>query len=230
MRRTCSVYGSADTKYLKEQQGDRAKRNAIGVYERSGLSQYVGKAEAVGYGTGVHFPTDWEPRYAMAAGVCAAPDRRENYTVHRSGPRVPAIAVGGEYFANPDDALDGFVVNGTLPVREADGVHSLTDVPVYAMGPCQDSFGGTYNNVDIFFKMATCLGLARPDPRRCAPRPGPGPKADKATARGRGRQEGALVMSLRIVYSPSPPPPPLSLSHHGLPMTGQSAHGPRQAP
>jgi hypothetical protein len=37
----------------------------------------------------------------------------------------------------------------------------LTDVPVFAMGPCQELFGGVYNNIDIFFNMAECLGLAR---------------------------------------------------------------------
>lgn len=45
--------------------------------------------------------------------------------------------------------------------NEAQGVHSLTDVPVFAMGPCQELFGGVYGNIDIFFNMAECLGLAR---------------------------------------------------------------------
>jgi arylsulfatase A-like enzyme len=34
------VFGSADTKYLDAQTTDRAKRNAVGVYEQSGLSAY----------------------------------------------------------------------------------------------------------------------------------------------------------------------------------------------
>lgn len=29
------------------------------------------------------------------------------------------------------------------------------------MGPCQEMFGGVYGNIDIFFGMANCLGLAR---------------------------------------------------------------------
>ena len=29
------------------------------------------------------------------------------------------------------------------------------------MGPCQELFGGVYSNIDIFFNMANCLGLAR---------------------------------------------------------------------
>jgi len=40
-------------------------------------------------------------------------------------------------------------------------VHSLTDVPVFAQGPCSEKFAGVYNNIDIFFNMAECLGLAR---------------------------------------------------------------------
>ncbi|KAK1237655.1 hypothetical protein MKX07_006783 [Trichoderma sp. CBMAI-0711] len=153
------VFGSADTEYLAVQKDERAKRNAIGVYEKSGLSQYTKKGK-VSYGTGVNFPTNWEPRYAIAGGVGAAPDHRENYKVHKDAPRLPAVSMGSEYFVNPEDGVDGIVINGTIPTTEAQGVHSLTDVPVFALGPCQETFGGTYSNVDIFYKIANCLGLA----------------------------------------------------------------------
>lgn len=166
----CSVYGSADTKYLKDQPDERGKRRAIGTYEKSGLSQYH-KADGVNYGTGANFPTNWEPRYAIAAGVGAHPDVREDYSVHKKGPRNPTTKVGDEYYVNPSDCQHGLVVNGTIGTDEAQGVHSLTDVPVYAWGPCQDIFGGTYGNVDIFYKIATCLGLARHEPGT-PPRPG----------------------------------------------------------
>lgn len=108
---------------------------------------------------------NWEPRYAIAGGMGAAPDHREDYKVHKSGPRSPAAPIddGDEYYANPEDAPKGFVVNGTLATSEAVGVHSLTDVPVYALGPCQETFGGTFNNIDIFYKIANCLGMARGD-------------------------------------------------------------------
>ncbi|KAJ6781116.1 hypothetical protein PWT90_00697 [Aphanocladium album] len=164
------VYGSADTKYLKDQKDERGKRRAIGTYEKSGLSQYH-KADGITYGTGANFPTNWEPRYAIAGGVAAHPDVREDYTVHKKGPRNPTVKIGDEYYVNPTDAQNGFVINGTLATDEAVGVHSLTDVPVYAWGPCQDIFGGTYGNVDIFYKIATCLGLARNEPGT-PPRPG----------------------------------------------------------
>lgn len=37
----------------------------------------------------------------------------------------------------------------------------MTDVPVFAMGPCQEMFGGVYSAIDVFFNIATCLGLSR---------------------------------------------------------------------
>ncbi|TWU77589.1 hypothetical protein ED733_007783 [Metarhizium rileyi] len=158
------VWGSADTEYIAKNEDDRVKRNAIGVYEKSGLSQYTEKSKNIQYGTGVNFPSNWEPRYAIAGGVGAAPDHREDYKVHKNGPREPAVkGAEGSYIVNAKDSPNGIVINGTLPTSEPQGVHSLTDVPVFAMGPCQETFGGTYNNVDVFYKMATCLGLARPN-------------------------------------------------------------------
>ncbi|KAK5663134.1 hypothetical protein OQA88_6551 [Cercophora sp. LCS_1] len=157
------VFGSADTKYLNAQEDDRKKRNALGVYENSGLSQYTIEQPGVSYNTGPNFPLNWDPRYVIAAGMGANPDHRESYGVDKTSPRQPAATIAGrgssDYYVNPTDKPNGFVVNGTLPTDQAQGVHSLTDVPVYAMGPCQDTFGGTYNNIDVFYKIASCLGL-----------------------------------------------------------------------
>ncbi|KAK7403236.1 hypothetical protein QQX98_011008 [Neonectria punicea] len=156
------VWGSADTEYLADQDDDRTKRRAIGTYAQSGESQYTEKKAGLHYGTGANFPSNWEPRYAIAGGVGAAPDHREDYKVHKNGPREPATeGADGSYYANPEDAVKGIVINGTIGTDQSQGVHSLTDVPVFAWGPCQDTFGGTYNNVDIFYKIANCLGMAR---------------------------------------------------------------------
>ncbi|PQE26577.1 alkaline phosphatase protein [Rutstroemia sp. NJR-2017a BBW] len=159
------VFGSADTTYLSSKTNDREKRNAIGVYQNSGQSQYTVTNASISYNTGVNFPVNWDPRYTLAQGVGAHPDVRENYKVHKSGPRTPAVNITGfpsnDYYVNPTDNTDGFIVNGTIQTYEAQGVHSLTDVPVFAMGPCQELFGGVYGNIDIFFNMAECLGLAR---------------------------------------------------------------------
>ncbi|KAI4213194.1 MAG: hypothetical protein LQ351_004140 [Letrouitia transgressa] len=164
------VAGSVDTKYLEAQKTDREKRGAIGTYAESGLSQYVvaGKeADGLQFSEGQAFPANWDPRYTLFSAVSANPNHRENYKVHKIGPRKPAVNTTEEeddYIVNPKDAVTGFVVNGTLPVNNAQGVHSLTDVPVFAQGPCQERFGGVYNNIDVFFNIAACLGLARSEP------------------------------------------------------------------
>ncbi|KAL9592862.1 MAG: hypothetical protein Q9219_007716, partial [cf. Caloplaca sp. 3 TL-2023] len=141
------VAGSVDTRYLEEQKTDRTKRGAIGTYAESGLSQYViasNESNALQFNEGEAFPANWDPRYTLFSAVGANPDRRENYRVHKSGPREPATNTTEEeddYVANPEDAVTGFLVNGTLPVSNDQGVHSLTDVPVFAQGPCQERFG-----------------------------------------------------------------------------------------
>ncbi len=173
------VMGSVDTKYLAAQNGDRKKRSAIGTYAESGLSQYTNpKSESgpmtnstshnntsLNYTNGTFFPANWDPRYTLFSAVGADPDRRENYEVHKDGPRLPAINITGfpknDFYVNYKDAISGFVMNGSLPTDLDQGVHSLTDVPVFARGPCQEMFGGVYSSIDIFFAMANCLGLSR---------------------------------------------------------------------
>lgn len=146
---------------------------AIGTYEQSGLSGYQmantsapqGSDQNLVYSAGEAFPVNWDPRNTLFQGVMANPDRRENYQVHKSGPRKPAINITGfdndDYYVNYVDAVTGFLINGTLPVEADQGVHSLTDVPVFAQGPCQELFSGVYNNIDIFFNIAECLGLGK---------------------------------------------------------------------
>ncbi|PFH53031.1 hypothetical protein AMATHDRAFT_172594 [Amanita thiersii Skay4041] len=163
------VFGSADTKYLAAQPTDRKKRDAIGVYENSGLSGYMVAEDSLPNNStmvfgaqGPNFPVQWNPRYAYAAGFSANPDHREGYTVSTSGPRLPATrGDDGGFVVNPNDHPDGFTVEGTIAVDEPQGVHSLTDVSVFANGPGADEFRGVYNNIDIFFKIADVLGLGK---------------------------------------------------------------------
>jgi len=97
---------------------DREKRNAIGIYTNSGLSQYTVTDARVSYNTGVSFPVNWDPRYTLAQGLGANPDHRKSYRVHKSRPRLPATNITGfpvdDYFVNPTDDTDGFIVNGAL--------------------------------------------------------------------------------------------------------------------
>lgn len=157
------VFGSYDTQYADAQTDDRSKRRAVGIYEQSGESQYT-RGGNLRYADSF-FPANWDPRYTLAQGFGAHPDVRENYRVHRDGPRSPVTNVTGfdedDYFVNPEDNPNGFIVNGTLPTDSSSGVHSLTDVPVFAQGPCQELFGGVYDNIDVFYHMAECLGLSR---------------------------------------------------------------------
>ncbi|USW50029.1 Putative alkaline phosphatase, alkaline-phosphatase-like, core domain superfamily [Septoria linicola] len=156
------VFGNVDTQYFNEQTDDRDKRSAIGVYERSGLSGYVNTGD-LKYADS-NFPSNWEPRYTLAQGFGAFPDHRENFQVNKNGPRTPARNISGfpstDFFANPSDDQNGITINGTLPTSANQGVHSLTDVTVWAQGPCSELFGGVYNSIDVFFKMAECLGLS----------------------------------------------------------------------
>lgn len=122
------VAGSVDTKYLNTQTGDRHKRNAVGTYQMSGLSQYlvanrsapIGSDQNLVYGSGVNFPTNWDPRYTLYQGLAANPDHRENFQVHKNGPRLPALNITGfsneDFYVNYVDAVTGFLINGTLPV------------------------------------------------------------------------------------------------------------------
>ncbi|KAF8968118.1 alkaline-phosphatase-like protein [Flammula alnicola] len=161
------VFGGADTKYLAAQTTDRKKRSAIGVYTNSGLSGYtvaegsLPNNNTVVYGSeGPNFPVQWNPRYAIAAGFGANPDHRESYTLNTTGPRLPATTgTDGGAVVNPADNPNGFTVEGTLPIDEPQGVHSLQDVSVFANGPGSEAFRGVYNSVDIFFKIADALAL-----------------------------------------------------------------------
>ena len=71
------VWGNVDTKYLNAQSDDRTKRRAVGIYERSGESQYVDTGSLV-FGDS-NFPSNWDPRYTLAQGFGANPDHRESY-------------------------------------------------------------------------------------------------------------------------------------------------------
>ncbi|KAF9042642.1 alkaline phosphatase [Hymenopellis radicata] len=153
------VYGSADTKYLKAQTTDHAKRSAVGTYANSGLSGYTADPAALPNNDtviigsqGPNFPVNWEPRYVYAAGLSAFPDHREGFAINTEGPRVPATEGDDEVVSvNPEDQPDGFVLDGNLPPDVDQG------------GPGSEKFRGVYNSIDIFFKMADALALGATD-------------------------------------------------------------------
>jgi alkaline phosphatase len=70
------VAGNVDTKYMDAQTNDRDRRDAVGVYQESGLSQYTDVNSeksnqanssivdhSVLYTNGTYFPANWDPRY-----------------------------------------------------------------------------------------------------------------------------------------------------------------------
>ncbi|WVQ86106.1 hypothetical protein IAT38_008274 [Cryptococcus sp. DSM 104549] len=162
------VFGSADTKYLKAQNADRAKRNAVGTYGNSGLSAYqvpegVNPHNHTSFtgAQGSGFPVTWDPRYTIAHGWAAIPDIRQDFAVNKTKSRTPAVSNSTGYFFNPEENDRGFAMTGNLGVSEGQGVHSLVDVPVYAFGPGHEYFRGVMNSPDLAFKVALALDLGK---------------------------------------------------------------------
>ncbi|KAJ8472613.1 hypothetical protein ONZ45_g16588 [Pleurotus djamor] len=161
------VYGSVDTKYMEAQTDPRKKRDAVGIYEWSGLSGYTvekgssPKNNTIVVGSqGPNFPVQWDPRYTFAGGMAAHPDIREGWSVNKTGTRRAAVkSESSGYVGNPHDQPHGIEIDGTIPDSSGSGVHSLTDVSVFASGPGGEAFRGVYNSIDVFFKMADALGL-----------------------------------------------------------------------
>jgi alkaline phosphatase len=162
------VYGSADTEYLKNQTSDRGKRNAVGAYLDSGLSAYTvpddvlpNSHEIFDSAQGEGFPVNWDPRWTIAHGYAAFPDKREDFEVNSHHERIPSTRNETGYFFNPQDNPKGFAMTGNLDVSQGQGVHSLVDVPIYAWGPGHECFLGVMGNVDIAFNLAKVMGLGQ---------------------------------------------------------------------
>ncbi|KAF9318426.1 hypothetical protein BG003_011250 [Podila horticola] len=152
------VYGSVDTQLFNSvtEGEDMEKKHSIGTYENSGWTSYV---DADGDG----FPDSWDVRFTLAAGTAGFPAHKENFQVSVNGTFVPAIAQGTshhhykEHVSNPVNS--GISKPGTLAGDAAVGVHSLQDVPLFAMGPGSEAFAGIMDNTEVFHKIAEALGL-----------------------------------------------------------------------
>jgi alkaline phosphatase len=146
------VYGTVDVQAFNAAQDDAERRNAIGIYDDAGFPTYTDA-------DGDFFPDTWEVSRTLAGVVNNNPDHTENFQVSEV-PRVPAVAGEDEvYTDNPDDDPNGIVQPGNLPLDAATGVHTLQDVPVFAQGPGAAAFGGVIDNTEIFFGMASAIGL-----------------------------------------------------------------------
>ncbi|KAI9258352.1 alkaline-phosphatase-like protein [Helicostylum pulchrum] len=154
------VYGSVDSNYIMTHDDANDMRNAIGTSSQSGWPGYFDT-------TGDGFPDNWFPKVVLAAGTNNSPDRHEAFQTSAKGPRAPTVETKeGLYVSNPKDIAGklgrGIHVESNLPIHEDQGQHSMSDVFMYANGPSADLFKKTYENWEVFFKIAEALDIQRP--------------------------------------------------------------------
>lgn len=146
------VWGTVDVAAFNAAEDEVGKRDAIGVYADAGFPSYV---DADGDG----FPDEWDVDVTLAWGKADNPPFTEDYQVS-AVPRTPSIRdENGVAIPNPEDDPNGLLLGGNLPAGSTTSVHTLQDVPVWAQGPGSEHFGGSIENVEIFFGMANALGL-----------------------------------------------------------------------
>jgi alkaline phosphatase len=144
------VYGTVNVEQFNAGTNDIERRRAIRVYNAAAYPDYPLREDG--------FP-DWAGASIVFAGtVNNGPDRTEDFQVSPI-PRVPAVNQDGIQVDNPDDDPNGIVQQGNLDPSSGSGVHTLQDVPVYAGGPGQECFQGSYHQVGVFFCMAAAIGL-----------------------------------------------------------------------
>ncbi|MDZ4767906.1 MAG: alkaline phosphatase [Chloroflexota bacterium] len=147
------VYGTVNVAQFNEAEDDLGRRAAIDVYNAAGYPDYP---DADGDG----FP-EWEDATRTFAGtVNNGPEHTENFQVSET-PRQPAADPDGDgvWTDNPDDDANGILITGTLDPSSNSGVHTLQDVPVFGWGPGAELVSGLYHQREVFFIMASALGL-----------------------------------------------------------------------
>jgi alkaline phosphatase len=146
------VYGTVNLEVFSEGTTDEERRAGIRVYANARYPDYP---DANGDG----FPEWGDASIVFAAGVNNGPTHTEDYQVSPV-PRAPAVQNdAGVYIDNPDDDPNGILFAGNLAPGDSTGVHTLQDVPVFAMGPGAEAFAGHYHQREIFFDMAAALSL-----------------------------------------------------------------------
>jgi alkaline phosphatase len=138
---------------LKANLGKEAKamRDAVGIYESAGFPRYDIQADG--------YPATTDVDRKMLVGYGANADRYETWlaaaqpTQDSQQPFVETAPLS-EMPKNPAarNAKAGFLVTGQVPGEQA--VHTGADVPLSAYGRGAMMFTGTYDNTDVFFKLA----------------------------------------------------------------------------
>ncbi|SAM00751.1 hypothetical protein [Absidia glauca] len=151
------VYGTVDTDYMTKAKTEDDKISSIGVYQNAGWPGYYDK-------DGDGFPDNWNPKIALAFGTNNGPAHYEAWKVSTNAPRYPSVTNDhGVIVPNPSDIAGnlghGLLFNNNLPHGNDQGVHSMSDVFIYSNGPGSELFKKTFENWELFFKMAEALDL-----------------------------------------------------------------------
>jgi alkaline phosphatase len=118
------------------------------------------------------YPVSPEPAHKLIVNFGAAPEHYEDWTFSAKPRNAsategsgfdPAVVSGGTVVANPNDpkknTTGAFVVSGVLETGASGGdsqtqaVHTLSDVPVSAMGPGASQFARVLDNTEAFFEI-----------------------------------------------------------------------------
>ena len=132
-------------------------RDKVSVYGNAGFPNYP-SPDARGY------PPSVDVSRRLAMFYASFPDYYETYRPNLDGPRVPAVrsGAGGPFVANERGNVPGAQLRvGNLPRDAEQGVHSMDDALLRAIGPGSDRLHGFVDNTFVFRAMAEALGLGR---------------------------------------------------------------------
>jgi alkaline phosphatase len=154
------VFGTVDTEIFNAAETDEERRSAIGIYSDAGFPTYEDA-------DGDYFPDNWAPSIVLAQGKVDNPVFTEDFQVSEVY-RTPSLREPVEdedlpyesiTLDNPEDDPNGLSLGGNLPEGSTSSVHTLQSVPIYAQGPGSDCFGRAMENIEVFFCMASAIGL-----------------------------------------------------------------------
>ena len=132
-------------------------RDNVSVYADAGFPNYP-PPDARGY------PNTVDVSRRLAVFFTAFPDYYETFKPSLDGPRVPAVGTlpRGPFTANDKFNVPGAQLRtGNLPRDAQQGVHTVEDVVLRAIGPGSERFHGFVDNTFVFRGMAEALGLGR---------------------------------------------------------------------
>lgn len=147
-----SVAGTVD-----DNKPGKDMREKVGVYADAGYPNYEDKDKD-------GFPDNFQPSKRLAVFFGAHPDYYETYRSFPDATFTPAVKdEKGNYVANAQykDVEGAHFVEGNLPRNESQGVHTVDDLVVTALGPNADKIRGFMNSTEVFRVMAEALALGK---------------------------------------------------------------------